>query len=149
MASDDNEGNHHAPQNPIEGGGADGGEGAGPGPEVAVAAAGTVMGDGLRGYEVIKPIGKGKFAIVYRARRLADDTVVALKRVRVDQMDEKARTKALKEVRLVQSLNHPNVVQYLDSFLEGNELVIALEWAAAGYVPTFRYPSTSSHNPFH
>ena len=32
----------------------------------------------------------------------------------------------------MQSLSHPNVVQYLDSFLDGNELVIALEWAAAG-----------------
>jgi len=32
----------------------------------------------------------------------------------------------------VESLDHPNVVRYHESFLEGDELVIALEWAAAG-----------------
>lgn len=87
---------------------------------------------GLQAYEVLQAVGKGKFAVVYRARRISDGRIVALKRVSVNEMDLKARTKALKEVRLVQSLNHRNVVQYLDSFLEGNELVIALEWAEAG-----------------
>jgi serine/threonine protein kinase len=38
----------------------------------------------------------------------------------------------LKEVRLLQSLDHPNIVSYLDSFLSGDELVIVVEWAAAG-----------------
>ena len=35
-------------------------------------------------------------------------------------------------MRLLQSLDHPNIVKYLDSFLEGSELVIVVEWAAAG-----------------
>jgi serine/threonine protein kinase len=33
-------------------------------------------------YEITKAIGKGKFAIVYRAKRMDDDLVVALKRIR-------------------------------------------------------------------
>jgi len=36
------------------------------------------------------------------------------------------------QVRLLQSLDHPNIVKYLDSFLDGSELVIVVEWAAAG-----------------
>mmetsp|Transcript_68970 Transcript_68970/g.192767 ORF Transcript_68970/g.192767 Transcript_68970/m.192767 type:complete len:232 (+) Transcript_68970:46-741(+) len=87
---------------------------------------------GMEDYEVIKPIGKGKFAVVYRARRKADDAIVALKKISVDAMDAKARNKCLKEVRLLQSLRHPNVIEYLDSFIEGNELIIIFEWAAAG-----------------
>jgi len=103
------------------------------GGDVATAPAGTIMGEANGvGYEVLKPVGKGKFAVVYRARRLSDNEIVALKRVKCDQMDEKQKVKALKEVKLVQSLNHPNIVQYLDSWYEGDELVIALEFVAAG-----------------
>ncbi|KAK7241209.1 protein serine/threonine kinase [Aureococcus anophagefferens] len=86
----------------------------------------------LRRYELIKPIGKGKFAVVYRARRIADDELVALKKIAVDSMDHRAREKCLKEVRLLQSLHHPNIIRYLDSLIEGDELVIVFEWAAAG-----------------
>lgn len=49
-------------------------------------------------YEVLKPIGEGKFAVVYKARRKADGALVALKRVAIDAMDERGRAKCLKEV---------------------------------------------------
>ncbi|GMH82440.1 hypothetical protein TrST_g12477 [Triparma strigata] len=86
----------------------------------------------LDDYEIIKPIGKGKFAIVYRAQRKSDSELVALKKIQISSMDPKARSKTLKEVRLLQSLNHPNVIKYLDSFLTETELIIVFEWAAAG-----------------
>ena len=83
-------------------------------------------------YEIIKPIGKGKFAIVYRARNVVTNEIVALKRISVDLVDEKTRDKCVKEVKLLQSLDHPNIIRYLDSFITDHDLVIIVEWAAAG-----------------
>ena len=67
-------------------------------------------------YEIVKPIGKGKFAVVYRAKRVSDDEVVALKRINVDSVDDKARDKCLKEVGFLQSLDHPNIVKLYQTF---------------------------------
>lgn len=49
-------------------------------------------------YELLKPIGAGKSAEVFKARRKADGALVALKRVAIGAMDERGRAKCLKEV---------------------------------------------------
>ena len=86
-----------------------------------VAAQGVlVSGGSLAQYRVLKAIGKGKFSVVYRAQRKRDQRLVAVKKVAiVDIMDKKTRDKCLKEVKLLQSLEHPNIIQYLDAFLSG------------------------------
>ncbi|CAM9657275.1 unnamed protein product, partial [Pylaiella littoralis] len=83
-------------------------------------------------YEIARPIGKGKFAVVYQAKRKNDGTRVALKKVSVSAIDERSRAKCIREVGLLQSLDHCNIIRYVDFFLEESELVIVLEWAAAG-----------------
>ena len=52
-------------------------------------------------YDLLKPIGAGKFAVVFKARRKADGALVALRRVALDAMDERGRAKCLKEVGAV------------------------------------------------
>lgn len=47
-------------------------------------------------------------------------------------IDPGQREKCLKEVKLHQSLVHPNIIRYLDSFIDNNELFIAVEWAEKG-----------------
>ena len=67
-------------------------------------------------YELGKAIGKGKFSTVYRAVRKIDGVIVALKKIAIfDIMDERSRDKCLKEIRLVQSLSHDNIM-YVGSF---------------------------------
>lgn len=83
-------------------------------------------------YEVIKAIGRGKFAVVYRAKSTVTNEIVALKRINVDTIDDRSREKCLKECKLLSSLDHPNIVKYLDSFVSEHDLVIVVEWAGAG-----------------
>jgi serine/threonine protein kinase len=46
---------------------------------------GDISGKTIRGLQVQKPIGQGKFSIVYKAVNQADNSLVALKMIRVTQ----------------------------------------------------------------
>mmetsp|Transcript_47054 Transcript_47054/g.131188 ORF Transcript_47054/g.131188 Transcript_47054/m.131188 type:complete len:835 (+) Transcript_47054:316-2820(+) len=100
-----------------------------PAPSPVVLKPGQIIQD----YEILKPLGKGKFSIVYMAKQLTDGTMCALKKINIfDMMVPKQREKCLKEVKLLQSLDHPNIVKFLSSFVDSNELLIIVEWAEKG-----------------
>ncbi|CAK0886243.1 unnamed protein product [Prorocentrum cordatum] len=83
-------------------------------------------------FELVGMIGRGKFSDVHRALWNEGDREVALKRIKVCDMDAQARREVEAEVRMLRSLQRPTIISYLSSFLENNELVIVLELAAHG-----------------
>jgi len=111
----------------------------------------AVQGEGpsrLASYEIQRRIGSGKFSVVYKARRLENNSVCALKKVQVfDIKDAKARDKCLKEVKLLQELRHENIVRYHDSFFEEGVLFIVFEWAAGGDLKKVVREAAESKSP--
>lgn len=77
------------------------------------------MGDKLKRYEKVEYLGEGQFATVYKARDTVNDTIVAVKKIklgsRAEAQDGINRT-ALREIKLLQELKHPNIINLMDVF---------------------------------
>ncbi|KAH9264325.1 hypothetical protein BASA83_012217 [Batrachochytrium salamandrivorans] len=66
-------------------------------------------------FEKVGRVGQGTYGIVYKARHRITKATVALKRVRMDQEQEGGMPiSSLREVSLLRSLNHMNVVRVVD-----------------------------------
>ena len=62
-------------------------------------------------FEKLNRIGEGTYGIVYRARDTADDRIVALKKVRMEKERDGIPVSSIREISLLFSLQHENIVQ--------------------------------------
>uniref|UniRef100_A0AAR2JXU0 Serine/threonine-protein kinase Nek8 n=1 Tax=Pygocentrus nattereri TaxID=42514 RepID=A0AAR2JXU0_PYGNA len=83
-------------------------------------------------YEKIKVVGRGAFGIVHLCRRRTDGALVILKEIPVEQMTRDERLAAQNECQVLKLLNHPNIIEYYENFLEDKALMIAMEYAPGG-----------------
>ena len=88
----------------------------------------------LSEFEILSKIGDGAFSNVYKARRKSDGIIYALKKVRFSPLNAKEKENALNEVRVLASLDHPNIIPYKQAFIDHstNTLCIVLELANGG-----------------
>jgi len=73
---------------------------------------------------------------VYKVRRAEDNEVYALKKVKMLNLSDKEKENALNEVRILASINQPNVIQYKEAFIDesSSSLCLVMEYADNGDV---------------
>lgn len=84
-------------------------------------------------YKRLKVLGQGAFGIAYLVQQRESGGVQhAAKEVHLSHMSFKEREATKLEAGLLRNLSHPNVIGYVDSFLEGSKLYIIMEYADGG-----------------
>eukprot|EP00854_Cymbomonas_tetramitiformis_P022692 gene22692-27392_t len=65
-------------------------------------------------------VGEGAFGKVRTARRKCDDTLVVIKEVSMANMSSKEKEDALTEVKILEDLDHTNIIQYHDCRIDNH-----------------------------
>ena len=55
---------------------------------------------------------------MYKVKRLEDEEVYALKKVKMLNLSDREKENALNEVRILASITHPNVIAYKEAFID-------------------------------
>jgi NIMA (never in mitosis gene a)-related kinase len=84
----------------------------------------------LNDFEIERKLGEGAYSSVYLVRRMQDKMQYALKKVKIMNLSEKEKENALNEIRILASIEHPNIVQYKEAFVDEqvNQLCIIMDY---------------------
>lgn len=106
------------------------------GPKNVVVSAGDKLSGELDRYELLEPLGAGAVALVWSATRKSDGTAVAVKIMmpRLDLLQASilpnVRDRFRQEARNGKTLDHPNIVKYLDLGAVDQNPFLVMELAA-------------------
>lgn len=82
----------------------------------------------VKDYKKLEKLGEGTYGVVYKAKRLSDGKIVALKRVKLDPNEEGIPATTYREFSTLIELKHPFIVQCLLCVYEKGDLYIVFEF---------------------
>ncbi|KAM7129617.1 PAK1 kinase, partial [Ciconia maguari] len=88
------------------------------------------VGDPKKKYTCFEKIGQGASGTVYTAMDVATGQEVAIKQMNLQQQPKKELI--INEILVMRENKNPNIVNYLDSYLVGEELWVVMEYLAGG-----------------
>jgi cyclin-dependent kinase len=79
-------------------------------------------------YQKLEKIGEGTYGLVYKARNLITNELVALKKIRLESEDEATPSTAVREISILKQLQHDNIVRLHEVIHTENSLTLVFEY---------------------
>lgn len=79
-------------------------------------------------------LGSGAYGTVYRGRLTKTNTKVAVKKLDTERNDEQVLEEMMKEARVMQLYDHPNIVKFYGFILDDIPYLLVLEFCDGGSV---------------
>ena len=88
----------------------------------------------MHDFKIISKLGEGAYSTVYKVKRIVDNNIYALKKVKLLNLSEKEKQNSLNEVRLLASIKSNFVISYKEAFFDEKDstLGIVMEFADRG-----------------
>ena len=85
-------------------------------------------------FQTLSKLGEGAYSTVFKVKRIIDNQIYALKKVKLLNLSEKEKENSLNEVRILASVKSNFVVSYKEAFFDekDNTLCIVMEFADRG-----------------
>ncbi|XP_039627614.1 NUAK family SNF1-like kinase 1 [Polypterus senegalus] len=84
-------------------------------------------------YEVLETLGKGTYGKVKKAVERSTGKTVAIKSIRKDRItDDLDRVHIQREIEIMSSLRHPNIICIYEVFESKDKIIIVMEYASRG-----------------
>ena len=91
----------------------------------------------MNNFHVYEEIGKGKYSTVYKVKKkLQGRKKKLLEYVAVKSIDKSRKNKVLNEVKIINNLNHPNVIKFFNWYETRNHFWIIFEYCSGGDLMT-------------
>ncbi len=88
----------------------------------------------MNDFQILQKLGEGAYSTVYKVKRLVDNNIYALKKVKLLNLSDKEKSNALNEVRILASVKSKYVISYKEAFFDEKDstLGIVMEYADKG-----------------
>ena len=72
----------------------------------------------LNDFQILAKLGEGAYSSVFKVKRLIDESIYALKKVKLVHLSNREIHNAVNEVRILASIQHPNINGYKEAFYD-------------------------------
>jgi NIMA (never in mitosis gene a)-related kinase len=84
-------------------------------------------------YKKIKLLGEGSFGKAYLIERMSDKLMCVMKTIDIQRMGEQEKRETLQEAKIIEHLQHPNIVKFIEVFkTKKGKLCIVMDYADGG-----------------
>ena len=91
----------------------------------------------IRQYKILEKLGKGTFGIVYKVINEYESMIYVIKQISLNGLSKQQINQVYSEAKILSLINSKYVVKYRESFVEGEDLDIVMEYCDNGDLCNF------------